>query len=92
MFESVCGISESGISQNIVNPDDQLCVPVLHVLHAQCVFTQGDTERLCGAEMNTNTSDRGQKDSTSIWSDVVYSTLWCQLMAVDGFLPLNPSV
>lgn len=41
---SVCPISESGMSQDIVNPDDQHSDPVLHVLRAQGTFTQSHSD------------------------------------------------
>lgn len=44
----VCAISEPGMSQDIVNPDDQHCDPVLHVLHAQGAFS--DLNHLCAGE------------------------------------------
>lgn len=36
--------------QDIVNPDDQHCDPVLHVLHAHGAFTQSDLDPLCCGE------------------------------------------
>lgn len=38
MYCSVCANGESGMFQDIVNPDDQHCDPVLHVLNAKVLF------------------------------------------------------
>ncbi len=54
--------------QDIVNPDDQHCDPVLHVLHAQGVFTQSDLDSLCGGETRVSyMSDIEQKLDDDRW-------------------------